>query len=385
MGYESVTILLVEDNPGDSRLINELLKETEYRTARLHTAHTLKEALDAQLPDASVACALLDLTLPDSEGIDTLIRLRRVYPDTAIVVLTGMDDEDMALGAMREGAQSYLTKAELDVSILYRTLRYSIERHGFIRRLREEEQRNAHLRVNERGIKAALEHEQSMNALKSRFVSLVSHEFRTPLAIIQGSVDLIDRYAAGPEMEKVRSQATRIHAKVRELTALLGHVLDVESLDQHMATCSPREFDIVALGEQVLADMQPLARTGQRLIHEVVGDERTVLLDHEMVVRVLTNLLSNAIKYSPEDSTITLHTRLDARSVHLSVRNEGPGIPEDDQGQLFERFYRGRNVGTSQGTGLGLNIVQRFVSIMGGEISFSSVPGNTVFEVRLPR
>lgn len=385
MGYESIAILLVEDNPGDSRLINELLKETEYRTARLHTAHTLKEALDAQLPQASVACALLDLTLPDSEGIDTLIRLRRVYPDTAIVVLTGMDDEDMALGAMREGAQSYLTKAELDVSILYRTLRYSIERHGFIRRLREEEQRNAHLRVNERGIKAALEHEQSMNALKSRFVSLVSHEFRTPLAIIQGSVDLIDRYAAGPEMEKVRSQATRIHAKVRELTALLGHVLDVESLDQHMATCSPREFDIVALGEQVLADMQPLALTGQRLIHEAAGDERTVLLDHEMVVRVLTNLLSNAMKYSPEHSTITLHTRLDARSVHLSVRNEGPGIPEEDQGQLFERFYRGRNAGTSQGTGLGLNIVQRFVSIMGGEISFSSVPGNTVFEVRLPR
>ena len=385
MGYESITILLVEDNPGDSRLINELLKETEYRTARLHTAHTLKEALDAQLPQASVACALLDLTLPDSEGIDTLIRLRRVYPDTAIVVLTGMDDEDMALGAMREGAQSYLTKAELDVSILYRTLRYSIERHGFIRRLREEEQRNAHLRVNERGIKAALEHEQSMNALKSRFVSLVSHEFRTPLAIIQGSVDLIDRYAAGPEMEKVRSQATRIHAKVRELTALLGHVLDVESLDQHMATCSPREFDIVTLGEQVLADMQPLALTGQRLIHEAAGDERTVLLDHEMVVRVLTNLLSNAMKYSPEHSTITLHTRLDARSVHLSVRNEGPGIPEEDQGQLFERFYRGRNAGTSQGTGLGLNIVQRFVSIMGGEISFSSVPGNTVFEVRLPR
>lgn len=385
MGYESITILLVEDNPGDSRLINELLKETEYRTARLHTAHTLKEALDAQLPQASVACALLDLTLPDSEGIDTLIRLRRVYPDTAIVVLTGMDDEDMALGAMREGAQSYLTKAELDVSILYRTLRYSIERHGFIRRLREEEQRNAHLRVNERGIKAALEHEQSMNALKSRFVSLVSHEFRTPLAIIQGSVDLIDRYATGPEMEKVRSQATRIHAKVRELTALLGHVLDVESLDQHMATCSPREFDIVALGEQVLADMQPLALTGQRLIHEAAGDERTVLLDHEMVVRVLTNLLSNAMKYSPEHSTITLHTRLDARSVHLSVRNEGPGIPEEDQGQLFERFYRGRNAGTSQGTGLGLNIVQRFVSIMGGEISFSSVPGNTVFEVRLPR
>ncbi|HRF81008.1 MAG TPA: hybrid sensor histidine kinase/response regulator [Flavobacteriales bacterium] len=385
MGYESITILLVEDNPGDSRLINELLKETEYRTARLHTAHTLKEALDAQLPHASVACALLDLTLPDSEGIHTLIRLRRVYPDTAIVVLTGMDDEDMALGAMREGAQSYLTKAELDVSILYRTLRYSIERHGFIRRLREEEQRNAHLRVNERGIKAALEQEQSMNALKSRFVSLVSHEFRTPLAIIQGSVDLIDRYATGPEMEKVRSQATRIHAKVRELTALLGHVLDVESLDQHMATCSPKEFDIVALGEQVLADMQPLARTGQRLIHEVTGEERTVLLDHEMVVRVLTNLLSNAIKYSPEHSTITLDTRLDPRSIHLSVRNEGPGISEEDQGQLFERFYRGRNVGTSQGTGLGLNIVQRFVSIMGGEISFSSVPGNTVFEVHLPR
>jgi len=385
MGYESITILLVEDNPGDSRLINELLKETEYRTARFHTAHSLKEALEAPLPQASVACALLDLNLPDSEGIGTLIGLRRVYPDTAIVVLTGMDDDALALDAMREGAQSYLTKGELDVSLLDRTLRYSIERHGFINRLREEEQRNAQLRVNERGIKAALEHEQNLNALKSRFVSLVSHEFRTPLAIIQGSVDLIDRYAVGPEMLNIRTQASRIQTKVRELTAMLGHVLDVESLDQHMASCSPTSFDIVALGEQVLTDMRPLTRTGQRLIHEWTGEERTVLSDQEKITKVLTNLLSNAIKYSPENSAITLHTRSEAHTVHLSVRDEGMGIPEEEQGHLFERFYRGSNVGTSQGTGLGLNIVQRYVSMLGGQITFSSVPGNTVFEVQLPR
>lgn len=385
MEYQSITILLVEDNPGDCRLLHELLKETEYRTARFHSAHTLKEALEASLPHASVACALLDLNLPDSEGLATLIGLRSVYPDTAIVVLTGMDDDDLALSAMREGAQSYLTKGELEVSLLDRTLRYSIERHGFIRRLREEEQRNAQLRVNERGIKAALEHEQKMNALKSRFVSLVSHEFRTPLAIIQGSVDLIDRYAIGPEMLKVRTQTSRIQSKVRELTTMLGHVLDVESLDQHMASSTPTEFDIVAFGEQVLDDMRPLTRKGQRMIHEWEGEQCTVLLDREMLTKVLTNLLSNAIKYSPEDNTITLNTRAETSEVVLSVRDEGVGIPEEEQGQLFDRFYRASNVGASQGTGLGLNIVQRYVSLLGGKITFSSVPGNTVFEVQLPR
>jgi signal transduction histidine kinase len=385
MTYRAISILLVEDNPGDARLISEMLKETEHRTARFYAAHTLQEAREAPMAHASVATVLLDLSLPDSDGIDTLIGIREAYPDSAIIILTGLDDEEMALRAMREGAQSYMTKYELNASLLSRTLRYSIERHSFIKRLREEEQRSAELRANERSMREALEQEKELHALKSRFISLVSHEFRTPLAIIQGSIDLIDRYAAGPDASKIQAHVSRIQMKVRGLTAMLSDVLSMEKLDQQALNCVPTEFDIVMLCDEVLADMGSVAGPGQRLVHEHTDLCGIVFLDHQMVTNVLTNLLSNAIKYSPANATITLRTSFDENRVKLSVQDVGVGIPLEEQGLLFERFFRGSNVSASQGTGLGLSIVKQYLDLMGGTIGFTSTPGCTIFEVDLPQ
>jgi signal transduction histidine kinase len=385
MTYSAISIIVVEDNPGDARLLCEMLGETEYSTARCHIVSTLKEAREAPIVHASVATVLLDLHLPDSDGIDTLIGIREAYPDSAIIITTGLADEEMAIQALRDGAQNYMIKNEINANRLGRTLRYSIERHGFIKRLREEEQRSAELRANEHSMRHALERERELNAMKSRFVSLVSHEFRTPLAIIQGSVDLIDRYAGGPDAAKVHGHVSRIQMKVQDLTAMLSDVLSAEKLDQDALKCVPMECDIVKLCDEVLTDMRSLAAAGQRLNHERAGNDPIVFLDPQMITNVLTNLLSNAIKYSPTKATITLRTVLEENALKLSVQDEGIGIPEEEQGLLFERFFRGSNVSASQGTGLGLSIVKQYLDLMGGHIDFTSVPGKTLFQVELPR
>lgn len=192
-------ILLVEDNPGDTRLISEMLKETAFSSMDFHTAASLQEARSLPVDHATVATVLLDLALPDSDGIDTLIAIREAYPISAIVVLTGSANESMTLHALREGAQSYLTKNELNPGILGNTLRYSLERHRFIERLLLEEKRNAQLRVSEQRTRSALENEKQLNVLKTNLVSMVNHEFRTPLAMIQTSADLIVRHADNPD------------------------------------------------------------------------------------------------------------------------------------------------------------------------------------------
>jgi len=135
--YQDIRILIVEDNPGDSRLLKEMLRDTVYAQADIHLATTVKEAQELSIDHASVAMVLLDLNLPDSSGLDTLLAIRDHYPDSAIIVLTGIDDGDMAVQSLREGAQNYLTKDEVDASRLGMTLRFAIERQGFIHRLRK--------------------------------------------------------------------------------------------------------------------------------------------------------------------------------------------------------------------------------------------------------
>jgi PAS domain S-box-containing protein len=137
MNYEGICILIVEDNPGDARLIREMLSSTEYASAKLHAVTSLKEAREAPIDHQTVAMVLLDLGLPESTGLSTLRSIQELYPDSAIIVVTGLDDVELAIEALREGAQNYLTKDELDASRLGRTLRFAIERHGFIQRLRE--------------------------------------------------------------------------------------------------------------------------------------------------------------------------------------------------------------------------------------------------------
>lgn len=245
------------------------------------------------------------------------------------------------------------------------------------------EQRTAELREAEHSVREALEKERELHALKSRFVAMASHEFRTPLSTIMGSVDLIGRYASGDE--KVEKHVKRIRSKVRELTAMLNEFLSLERIETGQVLAASSEFDIVHQCIEQIEELRGLAKPGQSIDYDHSGDERNVTTDRQMLGHVITNLVTNAVKYSPEHMPIALRTRIEDGRLSITVEDRGMGIPAEDQQHLFERFFRGSNVMTIQGTGLGLNIVKRYLDLLGGTIAFTSGPGHTVFRVDLPQ
>ncbi|MDX9750908.1 MAG: HAMP domain-containing sensor histidine kinase, partial [Flavobacteriales bacterium] len=222
-----------------------------------------------------------------------------------------------------------------------------------------------------------------LHALKSRFVAMASHEFRTPLSTIMSSVDLIARYTAGNE--KAEKHVARIRAKVREMTAMLNEFLSLEKIEQGIITCQPTEIDIVHLGIELIEELRAHTKGGQTIGYDHAGTERIVTLDRQMLGNVITNLVINAVKYSPEGKRIGLRTAIDQGRLRIIVHDEGIGIPEADQTYLFDRFFRGGNATTIQGTGLGLNLVKRYLDLMDGRIDFTSSPGDTTFTVDLPQ
>lgn len=245
------------------------------------------------------------------------------------------------------------------------------------------EQRTAELLKAEEDLRRALEKERELHALKSRFVSMASHEFRTPLSTIMGSTDLINRYAG--EDERIAKHVMRIRGKVRDLTAMLNEFLSLERIEQGIVQVQPAELDVVHQCIEQIEELRGLAKTGQSIDYDHQGDERLVTTDPQMLAHVISNLVTNAMKYSPEQKPIELRTAIADGRFTLTVTDQGMGIPQEDQQHLFERFFRGSNVMTIQGTGLGLNIVKRYLDLLGGSIRFTSAPGETIFTVELPQ
>jgi PAS domain S-box-containing protein len=245
------------------------------------------------------------------------------------------------------------------------------------------EKRTSELKAAQEGLKGALEKERELHALKSRFVSMASHEFRTPLSTIMGSIDLIARYAS--EDEKVDKHVKRIRSKVRELTAMLNEFLSLERIEQGVVQVQPAEVDVVHQCIEQIEELRGLAKPGQHIDYDHDGQERVISTDAQMLGHVVSNLVSNAVKYSPAGTPVVLRTSIDKGRLTITVTDQGVGIPAEDQQHLFDRFFRGSNVTTIQGTGLGLNIVKRYLDLLGGTIAFKSKPGETIFTVDLPQ
>lgn len=246
------------------------------------------------------------------------------------------------------------------------------------------DQRTAELREAERNVRQALEKEKELNALKSRFVSMASHEFRTPLSTIMSSVDLIARYTADSGQEKTRKHVDRIRGKVRDLTAMLNDFLSLDKLEQGMVECHPVDVDIVHLSIELIEELRALAKPGQEINYDHEGEQRMVFHDRQMLSTVLSNLLSNAIKYSPEGKHVHLITGTRDGRLHITVKDQGIGIPPEDHQHIMQRFFRASNAFVVQGTGLGLNITARFIDLMGGSIRFESKPGEgTTFHAEI--
>lgn len=241
------------------------------------------------------------------------------------------------------------------------------------------------LRETEKEIRKALEAERELSELKSRFVSMASHEFRTPLSTILSSASLIGRYAEeGQQAQRLR-HIDRIKSAVQNLTGILNDFLSLSKLEEGKIHNQPVEFILDELFDEVIDEMQGLLKTGQQIIFEKDPSPVRLFLDKRLLKNVLFNLLSNAIKYSDPGQRIWCVRKIAGELISIEVRDEGIGIPQADQQHLFSRFFRAANSINIQGTGLGLNIVKRYLELLGGSIAFHSVEGEgTSFTVLIP-
>ncbi len=217
----------------------------------------------------------------------------------------------------------------------------------------------------------ALNKEKQLNELKSKFVSIASHEFRTPLSTILSSVSLAEKYSAPDDAEKRTKHFERIRSSVKNLTEILNDFLSLEKLEAGKTECRPEQFDIVNFAEDMKEQMQTLTKPGQQIVYAHKGSQNLVNLDKQLLRNICINLIGNAIKYSPEGKSIEFTTSVNSE-VKISVKDSGIGIPEIDKQHMFERFFRAHNVTAIQGTGLGLNIVNRYVKLMKGKMEFTS-------------
>ncbi len=233
-------------------------------------------------------------------------------------------------------------------------------------------ERTAELEETKNNLAAALDKERELGELKSRFVSMASHEFRTPLTAVLSSAGLASQYAERQDFENVLKHTGRIKNAVTGLNSILSEFLSLGRLEEGRVSMNPETVDVVKCVDEVFEGMRTLFKFEQTFEHRHTG-ERWMLADRSLVKNILTNLISNAIKYSPEGAPIWVESVVNDELVRISVHDRGIGIPDAEQKHLSDRFFRASNAAnTTQGTGLGLYIVQQYAKMMGGTLHFKS-------------
>lgn len=221
-------------------------------------------------------------------------------------------------------------------------------------------------------VSATLEKEKTLSKLKNRFLSMASHEFRTPLSTAHLSASLIEKYAEPLDNANITKHAGKIINAVTNLTTVLNDFLYIEQLEIGRVKANLACFDLVELAEEIKEEMQLLAKGEQKILFTHYGAQRLITLDQNLLKNSIINLITNAIKYSTDSCCIEFTTEINATHCLICVKDDGIGIPEEDQKHLFEPFFRAHNTGNIPGTGLGLNIVARYIALMKGSVSCSS-------------
>src|ERR1700730_18364921 len=350
------SVLLVEDNPGDARLVRETLNEQGLHSTELTHVGCISEA-EKYLEEHAVDIVLLDLGLPDAQGLEAVKRAHAAAPTATLVVLTDLDDELAATQAMQAGAQDYLVKGQIERRGLLRALRYAVER-------------------------------KRLDRLKDEFVATVSHELRTPLTSISASLGLLMGNAAGNLPDAAVRLLAIAHRSSRRLVRLVNDILDIEKMESGRIVFKFGRVEVRSpIGQAIEANRGFGEVGGMRIRLEDACAVCDVRADPDRLAQVVANLLSNAIKFSPADNEVIVAIENGTDVVRISVRDHGPGISADFKPHIFERFARADATNARQkgGTGLGLSIVRQIVDRLGGEVGFADAPGGgTIFHVELP-
>lgn len=376
-------ILLIEDNLAEARLLKEYVKHTKSPEFNLSHVQRLQDGIN-QLTAENYDVILLDLTLPDSQGLSSIIPIIEQTPSTPIIILTNTNDEELALLAVKQGAQDYLVKKQITPDILVRSVRYAIERKQLLEQLRNLNQ-TLETKVEERT--EELLKAQEINQFKSHFVSMLSHDIRNPLNTILLVIGLLQNSDKSISEDRKNHHLKLIRSAIKNLTLLLDEAAFIGQYEIGKLQYQPQIINIENLCRELVEQSKVSALDKNiNVVFNILGNpHKKILLDEKLIRHILNNLLSNAIKYSLPNNQVIFELEYQEEKVIFKIQDWGIGISLEDQNQLFQPFYRGENVGSIVGNGLGLAIVKHCVNIHQGEIAVNSNIGvGSTFTVTLP-
>ena len=369
MSQQATHVLLIEDNPGDADLVRLRLVEANSDLS-VSCANRLADGL-VSLHEQPPSVVLLDLNLPDSHGAETFRNVLSKAPGVPVVVLSGQDDEELAMKAVHQGVQDYLVKGNFDSKQLGRVIRYAVERQALLTSL-------------------DLSRKQQLQ-FKDEFLSHVSHELRTPLTCIHQFVTLLLDDLAGPVLPEQREHLGTMLRSVNQLRNMIGDLLEATRAESRKLRIERRCIAIESTLNQAVNMLRATAKE-RGIGLEMAVDARIPLVhaDPDRVLQVLINLMDNAIKFTPAHGSVMVKACLvetDPDMVYISVSDTGRGISPEARALVFERLYQDPNAtdNSRKGLGLGLYIGRELVHQHGGRIWVESQLGHgTTFTFTLP-
>jgi signal transduction histidine kinase len=406
MTRKDVQILMIDDDEEDFIIIQDLIEEIiqdSYVVMRynykLDWVQTYSQGLQAILEHRHDVY-LVDYRLGAQTGLELIREAIEGGCEAPLILLTGQNSFEIDEQAMQAGAADYLIKGNTSARQLESAIRYSIRQAQHIQEIKALntnlekrvwertkilEEAIGELNKTKNELNSALKKEKDLNDLKSRFVSMASHEFRTPLATMLSSLSLVIKYGEVGNKEQQMKHILRIKSSISNLTDIINDVLSVSKLEEGGVVVARETLDIKELAEGIVREIKGIAKSGQN-VHFMHHGEKTVFTDRKIIKHILINLLSNAIKFSGENTNVGLEITVTDGAITLKVQDEGIGISEEDQKHLFERFFRAKNATNIEGTGLGLNIVAKFLELLDGTITFESkLLQGTAFTIHLPK
>ena len=242
------------------------------------------------------------------------------------------------------------------------------------------------LQLTKEELSLSLAKEKELSKLKSRFVSIASHEFRTPLSLVQLSASLIERHAVPYENPNIDKHVDKIKIAVLNITAILNDFLSLEKLETGETQPKLSSFNLMEFAREITEETQVTLKDGQQIIFKHRGETELVRLDQNLLKNCIIILIDNAIKYSGGESSIQFYTKINETNCTIRICDNGIGIPDTDQKHLFEAFFRAHNTGKISGNGLGLSILSRYTGLMNGKVNFKSrINKGTLFTLTFPK
>ncbi|MFH1612226.1 MAG: ATP-binding protein [bacterium] len=353
LNFQSIKVLLIEDNPDDILITKKVFAEIKKMDFELICVDRLQTAIE-YLNQQKVDVILLDLGLPESQGLDTFHKLHTQIPEVPIVVLSGFDDIDTALKAIYEGAQDYLIKQTYNSNAMVRIIRYAMERYQILKEL---DQKNKELK--------------KLDEMKDEFVLMVSHELRTPLAIMKTYINILLDEIQGKINDQQKIFLTIVYNNIGRLTGVINDLLDMNKINIGKMKIFKSNMNLAKQIKQVVNffEIETMAKN-ITLKLEIPTNLAEVFADEERIVQVLINIIGNAIKFTHKGGKIVIQACQKDKFIEVSILNTGDVIATKDLERIFEPFNQGNQTTdiSIKGTGLGLTITKKIIELHQGKI-----------------